>query len=200
MYRKSILWTFALMLLWPAARLLSQVTTATVYATVTDPSGAGVPGAMVTLIHEATNAQQKRATDAAGDVTFNFLQIGAYTIRVEAQGFKKYEAKGLQLMAAQTLRRTLPLELGSISETVNVETSAPLVSTASSEQSQTFEQTKVTELPLSRRNVSGLLRVAPGVDIGNGRSPRLNGIGASGTGISVDGTDANSNQIGRAHV
>ena len=193
MYRKSIRAAFALMLLWPAARLLSQVTTATVYATVTDPSGAGVSGATVTLIHEATNAQQTQVADAAGDVTFNFLQIGAYTIRVEAQGFKKYEAKGLQLMAAQTLRRTLPLELGSISETVNVETSAPLVSTASSEQAQTFEQTKVTELPLSRRNVSSLLRVAPGVDIGSGRSPRLNGIGASGTGISVDGTDANSN-------
>ena len=68
-----------------------------------------------------------------------------------------------------------------------------MVSTASSEQSQTFDAQKVTELPLGRRNVSGILRLSPGVDIGTGRSPRLNGLGASGTGISVDGTDANSN-------
>lgn len=52
---------------------------------------------------------------------------------------------------------------------------------------------KVTELPLGRRNVSNILRLSAGVDSGSGRSPRLNGIGASGTGISVDGTDANSN-------
>ena len=83
--------------------------------------------------------------------------------------------------------------MGALTETVSVEGIAPLVSTASSEQSQTFEAQKVTELPLSRRNVSGILRLSPGVDMGTGRSPRINGLGASGTGVSVDGTDANSN-------
>ncbi|MGH9630953.1 MAG: hypothetical protein ACRD7E_21800, partial [Bryobacteraceae bacterium] len=91
------------------------------------------------------------------------------------------------------MRRSFSLEIGAVTETVNVEATAPLVSTATSEQMQTFEGIKVTELPLGRRNVSSILRLAPGVDTGAGRSPRLNGIGASGTGISVDGTDANSN-------
>ena len=171
----------------------AQVTTATLYGSVADPSGAAIPGAIVTIIHEDTNAALERTADSNGEFTFDFLRVGSYTVRVEARGFKRYEARGLDLAAAQTLRRTFTLELGSISETVNVEAAATLVSTASSEQMQTFEGLKVTELPLSRRNVSSILRLAPGVDIGNGRSPRLNGVGASGTGISVDGTDANSN-------
>ena len=130
-----------------------------------------MPDATVTLIHSATNAQQSRTTDSAGDVAFNFLQIGSYTVQVQAPGFKKYEAKGLDLAAGQTLRRTFALQLGAITETVNVDASAPLVSTASSDQTQTFEEMKVTELPLSRRNVSGMLLLAPGVDMGSGRSP-----------------------------
>ena len=96
-------------------------------------------------------------------------------------------------MAGQSVRESFGLEVGALTDTVSVEGVAPLVSTASSEQSQTFEAQKVTELPLSRRNVSGILRLSPGIDIGTGRSPRINGLGASGTGISVDGTDANSN-------
>jgi hypothetical protein len=174
-------------------RALPQVTTATLYGTVTDPSGSAVPGAAVTLIHEETNAAVKREADPQGEFTFDFLRVGLYTVRVEAPGFKRHELRGLELASAQTLRRTFALEIGAVSETVNVEATAPLVSTATSEQMQTFEGIKVTELPLGRRNVSSILRLAPGVDSGTGRSPRLNGVGASGTGISVDGTDANSN-------
>lgn len=171
----------------------SQVTTATLYGTVTDPSSAAVPGASVILMHEETNATTVRTADSSGEFTFDFLRVGSYSARVEAQGFKKYELKGLELTAAQTVRQTFVLEVGSVTETVNVEAAAPLVNTASSEQVQTFEEMKVTELPLGRRNVSSILRLSAGVDSGSGRSPRLNGIGASGTGISVDGTDANSN-------
>ena len=171
----------------------SQVTTATLYGTVTDPSGAAVPGASVILVHAETNTTTVRTADSSGEFTFDFLRVGSYSARVEAQGFKKYDLKGLDLTAAQTVRQTFALELGSVTETVNVEASAPLVNTATSEQVQTFEGMKVTELPLARRNVSSILRLSAGVDSGSGRSPRLNGIGASGTGISVDGTDANSN-------
>lgn len=171
----------------------SQVTTATFYGIVTDPSGAAVPGASATLVHQETNSAMTRTADSNGEFAFDFLRVGTYDLQIEASGFKKYEVRGVELTAGQTLRRSFPLEVGTVRETVTVDAQAPLVSTASSEQMQTFESNKVTELPLGRRNVSSILRVAPGVDIGTGRSPRLNGIGASGTGISVDGTDANSN-------
>jgi hypothetical protein len=151
--------------------VVSQVTTATLYGTVTDPSGSAVSGAIVTLTHEETNSAVSRVVDQQGEFTFDFLRVGTYTVRIQATGFKRHELRGLELGSAQTVRRTFPLELGAVTETVNVDATAPLVSTASSEQMQTFEGMKVTELPLARRNVSSVLRLAPGVDSGTGRSP-----------------------------
>ena len=171
----------------------AQVTTGSLYGSVTDPSSAGVPGAAVTLTHDGTGASVSAVTDSVGEFGFEFLRIGTYTLRIEKAGFKKYEGKNVALSAGQSIRDKFALEVGAVSETVSVEATTSLVSTASSEQSQTFDAQKVTELPLGRRNVSGILRLSPGVDIGTGRSPRINGLGASGTGISVDGTDANSN-------
>lgn len=170
----------------------AQVTTATFYGIVTDPTGAVVPGASVTLIHEGTSAAANRATDSAGEFAFDFLRVGSYTLRIEARGFKKFESKGIELASAQTVRQTFALEVGALTETVTVEGAAPLVSTASAEQLQTFDSMKVTELPLGRRNVTGVLRLSSGVDIGSNRNLRINGVGSSGTGVSVDGTDANS--------
>src|ERR1043165_53972 len=172
---------------------LTQVTTANFYGTVTDSSSASVPSAVVTMVHNDTGAAVSRVSDAAGEFGFDFLRVGTYTLRIEAKGFKRFESKNIELVAGQAVRQTFALEVGAITETVSVEGTAPLVSAASSEQSQTFDSQKVTELPLGRRNVSGVLRLSPGIDIGTGRSPRINGLGASGTGISVDGTDANSN-------
>ncbi|HJZ97943.1 MAG TPA: TonB-dependent receptor [Candidatus Solibacter sp.] len=175
------------------AAAFAQVTTANLYGIVTDSSGAVVPNAAITLTHEGTGAVITRVAGPTGEFGFDLLRIGSYTLRIEAPGFKRFESKNLALNAGQSVRETFKLEVGAITDTVSVEGVAPLVSTASSEQSQTFLSQQVTELPLSRRNVSGVLRLSPGIDIGTGRSPRINGLGASGTGISVDGTDANSN-------
>ena len=171
----------------------AQVTTATLAGIVTDASGGAVSGAGITINHTQTNVSSTRTAGATGEFAFDFLRIGTYSVTVEAPGFKRHERRGLELATGQTVRSTFVLEVGSVSEIVNVEASAPQISTETSEQVQTFEGRKVTELPLGRRNVSNILSLSAGVDSGNGRSPRLNGLGATGTGISVDGTDANSN-------
>ncbi|MGH9673050.1 MAG: TonB-dependent receptor [Bryobacteraceae bacterium] len=176
----------------PASLALAQVTTATFYGIVSDATGAVVPSAVVTIVHEETGATLARTTNETGEVAFDFLRVGSYTVRIEAKGFKRYESKGMELSSGQTVRQSLRLEVGAQTETVTVEGVAPLVSTASSEQLQTFEGFKVTELPLGRRNVSSVMRLATGVDIGSNRNLRINGVGSSGTGVSVDGTDANS--------
>ncbi len=170
----------------------AQVTTATFYGIVTDSTGAIIPNASATLIHEATSAAATRQSGPTGEFAFDFLRVGSYVLRIEANGFKRHEGKGIQLAAGQTVRQTFTLEVGALTETVTVEGTAPLVSTASSEQLQTFESLKVIELPLGRRNVSNILRLSSGVDIGANRTLRINGIGSNGTGVSVDGTDANS--------
>ena len=180
---------------------LTQVTTANFYGTVTDSScrcralGGGNSGPRWHRRH----GSRASATPPANSVSI-FSASEPIRSASRRKGFKKFESKNIALVAGQAVRETFALEVGAVNETVSVEGVAPLVSAASSEQSQTFDAQKVTELPLGRRNVSGVLRLSPGIDIGTGRSPRINGLGASGTGISVDGTDANSNPEQRSIV
>ncbi len=185
----------AFLLLGSLAR--AQVTTATFYGTVTDSSGAVVPGASVVLRHDATATTTTRTSGPSGEVVFDFLRVGGYTLVVEATGFKRVESTGIEFVAGQQLRDTIKLEIGAVSDTIRVESSAPLVNTTSSEQISTFETAKVKELPVARRNFSSLLRIGTGVSY-TGDSVRMNGVGKNGVSFNVDGTDAGGNPEGRA--
>lgn len=101
-------WSLALFLL-SSTTALSQVTTATLYDVVLDQTGAAVPGASVTLTHQETNASIVRTADPTGEIAFDFLRVGTYSVRVEAKGFKRLELNGPELAAAQTMRHTFPL-------------------------------------------------------------------------------------------
>lgn len=188
--------------------LLAQITTATLYGTVSDSSGAVVPGASVVFTHEQTGAAQSKTTSSTGEFAFDFLRVGSYSIRIEAAGFKTFVSPGIQLVAGQVDRRNFTLEVGSVSETVNVEANTQLVNTVSAEQRESVSSKEVAEVPLSRRNYTNLLSVGTGVTVSNaGSGPghgnrdggvRLNGLGRSATTFTVDGTDANGNSEGRA--
>jgi len=178
----------------------AQVTTATFAGTVTDQTGAGTPDATVTLTQDETGIVITKTTGREGDFQFDFLRVGSYTIMIEAKGFKRYAAKGIDLTAGQSVRQNYPLQIGDVTETVIVEASAPLVNTVSAEQSNSFDSKTVKDLPLARRNFSGLLRVDSGVTVATGGSAngiRLNGQGKNGTAYSVDGTEASGNPEGR---
>ena len=170
----------------------AQVTTATMYGIVQDPTGAVIPGAQITLTNEGTGGTFTTSTDERGEFGFSVLPVGTYTLGVEAPGFKTLQSRRMGLAASQVVRQTHTLELGEVSEVVSVEGSAPLIETASAEQRESLTQAQVHELPLSRRNVTNILKLSSGVDTGNG-SVRINGQGRSGTVVTVDGTDANSN-------
>jgi hypothetical protein len=174
----------------------AQVTTATFYGTVTDSTGAVIAGATATMTHVSTGASTAKATSATGVFVFDFMRVGSYALRIEAPGFKTYEGAGIELTAGQQVRQTFVLEVGAISDTVTVAAASPLVNVASAEQLQTFDHTKVTELPLPRRNFSTLLRIGTGVTY-TGDSVRMNGVGKNGVAFSVDGTDAGGNPEGR---
>jgi hypothetical protein len=170
----------------------AQVTTARFYGIVTDPSGAVVPGATVTLTQESTRAQLKKTTDSTGEFMFDFLRVGSYTLSIEASGFKTYQSSGIELGAAQSTRRSFALDIGSAAETVKVTAEPVEVNTVNAEQRQSFSTLQTTQLPLARRNYSNLLRIGTGIaDIPGG--VRMNGLGKSGASITVDGTNATSN-------
>ncbi len=175
-----------------AGPCLAQVTTATLYGIVQDQSGSVIAGAQITLTHEATAAVRQTTTDETGQFVFTALPVGAYALKIEKRGFKAYVRTRIELAASQNVRQTHLLEVGELTQSVTVESSAPLVNTVSAEQRESLDSHKVAELPLSRRNVTNILRLSSGVDTGLG-SVRINGQGKSGAGVTVDGTDANAN-------
>ena len=77
----------------------AQVTTATLSGTVTDPTGASTPNAKVTVTHQETGTVATKTTGSDGEFQFDFLRVGTYNITIEGTGFKRYEAKGIQLTA-----------------------------------------------------------------------------------------------------
>lgn len=117
----------AVLLLGYATQSQAQVTTATFYGIVTDPSNATIGGATVSLTNEGTGAITTKTTDEAGEFVFNFLPVGFYTLKIEAPGFKRFESRGLELQAAQNVRSSYSLEVGEITQTVTVTGETPLV-------------------------------------------------------------------------
>jgi hypothetical protein len=168
-----------------------QVTTATMYGTVIDSSAARIPGVTVNLTQQETGAVTTKTTNETGDFQFDFIRAGTYTLSMELAGFKTYQATGIQLGAGQSLRQTYTLEVGQSNETVSVEADVVLVNTVSAEQQQTFDMRTVSNLPLARRNFTGILTIGTGVQDAAGGGVRMNGVGRMGTGFAVDGTDSN---------
>jgi outer membrane receptor protein involved in Fe transport len=187
----------AALLLAPLA-LRAQANSATLYGTVTDPSGGVIPGADVILTKQDTQTAIKKTTSGTGDFTFNFVPIGTYTLKIEAKGFSSYVANGITLMAGQQVRQTYALQLGGTTQTVTVEASVPLINTVSAQQIHAFQQTEVRELPLLNRNISNLLAVGSGVThySASQGGVQMNGVGIQGTRYTVDGTNASGNLEG----
>src|SRR4051812_5591180 len=188
--------SIAILVLLQTAPMGAQVTTATFIGTINDPSGAGVAGANVRLTNQSTGVELTKTTGNGGDFTFDFLQVGTYQLRIERAGFKTLQSSGIELSAGQNVRRNFSLELGAISETVSVEAVAPIVNAASAEQRQNISAVEASQLPLSKRNIGGLLGLGTGASAGGG-FVRLNGVGRAGTLFTVDGTSATADPESR---
>jgi len=188
---------FAIFAFGSVLPLDAQVTTATLYGIVRDPTGAVLPGATVTVSHEGTGLTQTTVTDERGEFAVPALPAGAYTISIELQGFRTHTSRGLLLSPGQTLRQIFQVEVGDVKESVTVQATVPLIETAASKQVIAHTAQEVSELPLQRRNITGILSLGTGSDT-NAGGVRLNGVAAGGTGITVDGTEANSNPEGRS--
>jgi hypothetical protein len=169
----------------------AQVTTATIYGNVTDATGAQLPGAVVTITNEQTNAAQSAPTNADGEFTFNFLQVGRYSITIVSNGFKEQTQSGVELTGGQRVRLNYALEVGSITEKVTVTAETPLINAVNAEQLISHPTVEVRELPLARRDWTNLLNVGTGVEVrtsGGGTGVVLNGLPPGGISLTVDGT------------
>ena len=169
----------------------AQVTTATLVGLVRDSTGAVVPGASVIATHQGTGVPRETATDERGEFVMSALPSGPYAVRIALAGFKTYTREGIQLGSGQTVRQGYELELGTVEESVTVAGEAPLIDSATSSQATTLGTQEVRELPVNRRNIANLLSLAPGVNMDSG-DVQMSGVAGGGTGITVDGTEANS--------
>ncbi|MBM3752858.1 MAG: TonB-dependent receptor [Acidobacteria bacterium] len=170
--------------------LAGQVTTATIYGTVLDASGAAVPGAVITINNEGTGATSTVTSGTQGEFTSTFLPVGRYSVSTEAKGFKAQKQTGLDLAAGQRAQLDIKLEVGNVTETVAVSAEAPLLVTTTAEQRTNLNTAEVRELPTARRDWTNLLRIGTGISTAGSGGLTLNGLPPASFRLTVDGTDA----------
>jgi hypothetical protein len=173
-----------LCLILACAAAWSQATTATVLGTVKDSTGASVPGAKVTAINTDTNFSRLAISDPTGHYMVQFLPVGTYRLEVEAAGFKKFVQSGIVLEVDRNARIDPALEIGAVTESVQVTSDAPLVDTTKVALGQTVSNAEILNLPLVGRDVYGLLSVTAGVQ----NNESTNDFGPPGQRVSVYGS------------
>src|SRR5262245_10133643 len=155
---------FALMLL-SAARVYAQ-TSGEITGLVTDPSGAAVAGATVTVTNKATGATRISATNSEGFYAFPSLLPGVYELKIERQGFKTAQLDNITLEVQQTARRDVTMEVGAVGETVTITSVGALLNAENTTVGTVIENKRIVDLPLNGRNFLQLVATAPNVSFG----------------------------------
>lgn len=152
-----------LALLFAAAPLMAQFDTAEVLGTVRDNSGAVVSRANILLVNQGTGIQAKTVTDEDGNFNFSNVRIGTYTVTAEAPGFSKAVARDVTIHVNARQRVDLVLQVGAVTESVEVTAAAAVLETDTSSRSQLINTKGVLELPINGRSYSDLALLTTGV-------------------------------------
>jgi hypothetical protein len=190
-----------LCLLTPSAPL-AQGTTSRVTGTVTDQSGAAVPGATVILTNTATTRSFTTTTSAGGVYVFDSVQVGSYTVTVQKDGFRKFVSSSNAVSLSQPTTVDVKLEVGAVADVVQVEGTAERVQTSSSGNfGNTVEQRTLETLPIvgvRGRNPLGLINLQPGVVAGSntGGGIHVHGARDRAFNFTLDGIDINETSAG----
>lgn len=154
---------FALATLVSAPPAFSQAFTGTISGVVQDPNGASIPAAAVRARNEATGDVRQVTTGQDGLFVFSQLPPGAYEVSAEVAGFRKSVQTGAQLRVNQTLEINFKLELGEVTQTVEVTAGVTMLDTQSANRAVTLDQQAVLDLPVNARNPFQLVHVNAGV-------------------------------------
>jgi len=186
-----------LLLLSPAT--FAQTSTSGITGSVRDGTGAVVPGATVTALNEATGVSQSQTTTDSGLYAFASMPVGAYTITVEKQGFKKYQKTNNALTVGTPLSVDAVLEVGQLSEVVTVQGGVEQLQTTNATIGNVVEQKAIEALPLNGRNPLTLLLLEPGVVQrsfgGAGSGVHVNGSRDRAYNVTIDGIEANESSV-----
>jgi hypothetical protein len=165
--KRTRLWLLLLILV-ASQPTFAQTVVGRISGTVQDANGASIPNASVKVINSGTNSERTATSDESGFYTITNLPVGSYTIEAEAKGYKKALVSGQTVTADARLTVDLKLEVGEVSETVEIIGAAgETVNTTSGEVSRVIDQQQVQNLALNGRNYIQLLSFVPGVALLN---------------------------------
>ena len=151
-----------------AVGCLAQTVTGNISGTVLDPSGLAISGATVTLQNEETGETRELISSDSGDFVFTAVSPGPYTVVFRFQGMKRFEKRNLNLTAAERLSvGDIRMEIGAVTESVNVSAQGAVVQTTSQERSAVLDSKQMAQLMTKSRDFIALLRVLPGVVYGS---------------------------------
>jgi len=186
-----------------ATTVFASGPTGTVTGTVTDPSGAVVPKAHITVVNEATNATRDAETNDDGDYTVALLPPGRYQVTAERTGFRKSVLSDVTVDVDQTVRVDFALVIGATTEEVKVKDTPPAIQSDTSTLGQVVNNRLVQELPLNERNFLDFARLVPGSQLPaegsenstEGGSLSVNGAREQSNNFLLDGVDNNDPYI-----
>lgn len=198
--RQSLLGSIAALFVTGIA-LGHQASSSGIVGTVRDGTGAPIPLAELKIRNTNTNDMRESATDDNGEFTIANLAPGVYDVSVVKSGFRMLRETGLELQVDQTARLELKLEVGSISESIEVKASVPLLNTENAVKGDVIVSSEIVEMPLNGRDFGDLAFLVPGVmrraQGGQGSAFAVNGARADNTNFVVDGFN-NQNPRGGA--
>jgi len=191
----------------PSAAWAQAVAVAEVSGTVTDPSGGVLPSAQVIMTETDKQLTRSTLTDPSGHYVLTNLPVGPYRLEVKASGFKNHVQSGLVLQSNNNIQINVAMQVGSITESVEVTTTANMVETKENSISTTIDQQRIAELPLNGRQPTQLIMSLGAASYGDSgdtgsktffSSTRISVAGgqSNGTAYLLDGgdnTDAMSN-------
>jgi hypothetical protein len=200
--RLLAVFTCALVALAVPAAAAAQGTTSRITGTVTDSSGAAIPGATVTLKNEGTDVTFTTVTNNTGVYAFDSVQTGRYTITIELQGFRRFVTTGNDVRIGDPTTVNAVLETGGVTESVEVRATAQVVQTETTGNlGSTFDQRTIESLPIlggRGRNPLDLVLTQPGVVSGanTGGGVHVNGARDRSWNFTLDGIDNNESSAG----
>ena len=187
--------TNRLLLLAVAALSLSaQTEKAQLSGTITDKSNATIPGARITMTNSGTGLKRSVQSNEAGRYVVSFLDPGTYEIVVQKDGFRSISRTGIKLDVAQVAAIDFALELGTITESIDVTAQAPLLDSGSASLGHLIENKTIVELPLNGRNAYSFATLVPGVRASRGFS-QISYNMFNDQFVSINGSRANQNQF-----
>lgn len=161
-FTKSFVLLVVLALAVPSVLLAQNIVTGGISGTVTDPSGAVVPNATVTLKSNSTGETQQTTSSSTGLYNFPLLKPGPYSVSIAQSGFRGVSQK-VDVLLGQTIMVNIKLAVGNASETVEVTGTVPLLQTEDANISTTFTSTQVENLPNPGGDITSYAQTAPGV-------------------------------------